>query len=66
MKKFIQVSLVVVVVFSLVLGFFQLYPSSTNVGWNSGISALPAQNSQQSPQEAFIGPVFHLDVGWNS
>lgn len=70
MKKIVQISLAIVVTFTLLMGVFQFTRDVwINVGWNGGISA----SAPQSEQVALctlcgltIDPGVSPAVGWNS
>lgn len=70
MKKFVQISLAIVLTFTLLLGVIQVTRDVwINVGWNSGVSASVPQ-SQQFALCTLCGlkvdPGVSPSVGWNS
>lgn len=70
MKKFVQISLAIVVTFTLLLGVIQVTRDVwTNVGWNSSPSASALQGEQLAVCTLCgltVDPGVSPSVGWNS
>jgi hypothetical protein len=70
MKKFVQISLAIVVAFSLVIGIIQLVPDvTTNVGWNGRYGTTQSESLQVAGCNSCIllpGSETAPNVGWNS
>lgn len=70
MKKIVQISLAIVVTFTLLIGVIQITRDVwMNVGWNSGASASVPQSEQFAGctsclrlPDGYVSP----SVGWNS
>jgi hypothetical protein len=69
MKRIVQISLAIVVTFTLLIGVFQLSRDVwTNVGWNGGASASAQQSEQLAVCRLCVAPNPYVTpyVGWNS
>ena len=66
MKKFFQFLTALVIISTLLLGFFQLVPGSgPDVGWNSGPSGASLQVDDLAACRT-CSPPYEKLVGWNS
>lgn len=69
MKKFVQISLAIVLTFTLLIGVIQVTRDVwINVGWNSGVSASAPQGEQFAGCGICLLPDRYVSpsVGWNS
>jgi hypothetical protein len=70
MKKFVQISLAIVLTFTLLIGVIQVTRDVwINVGWNSGVSASAPQSQQLALCTLcglIVDPGVSPSVGWNS
>lgn len=70
MKKIVQISLAIVLTFTLLIGVIQVTRDVwINVGWNSGVSASAPQSQQVALCtlcSLVVDPGVSPSVGWNS